>query len=157
MADAPNISDILDRTGDQIDRPSPLPKGSYIMQVKGLPTYDKSSRKQTPFADFTLQPLQALEDVDEEALNEWGARADGSMKALNDGSIHVRFYLTEDAAFRGVDFCRHCGVDIEEEKITLRQGFERLAGCQVGVFVQHSPLLNSEGVRAEVGRTFSIE
>lgn len=157
MAEAPNISDILDRKSDEIDRPSPLPKGSYIMQVKGLPTYDKSSKKLTPFAEFTLQPLQALEDVDQQALDDWATRGDGSMKALSDGSIRVRYYLTEEAAYRGEDFCKHCGVNINDEDITLRQGFERLSGCQVGVFVQHTPLQNAEGVRAEVGRTFSIE
>ena len=155
--DAPNISDILNRPADQIDRPAPLPKGSYIMQVQGLPSYGKSSKKQTPFAEFVLKPLQALEDVSEDELQEWATKADGSAKSLQDGQIKATFYLTEDSAFRAVDFCKHCGIDIVDEEMTLQQGFERLQGCQVGVHVKHTPFQSGDGVRAEIDRTFVID
>src|SRR5215469_10377683 len=95
------FSDILDREmGDSVDRPKPLPVGSYVCIVKGLPEQGESEKKKTPFVEFTLQVIQAGPDVDEEALQEFLARKDGSVKSLQEQTIRATFYTTEDALWR---------------------------------------------------------
>ena len=69
---APNFGALLDKPASEIERPKPLPQGGYICTVKGLPKFDKSSKKQTEFVEFTLQPVEAMEDVDQEALASMG-------------------------------------------------------------------------------------
>src|ERR1700734_3821716 len=67
-----NISDILNRPAEDVEAPKPLPPGSYNCIVKGLPEQGESSKKKTPFLKFALQITSPREDVDEEALTEYG-------------------------------------------------------------------------------------
>jgi len=140
-----SLSDILDRQSSDIERPKPLPAGSYICVVKGLPRFDKSSKKQTPFVEFTLQPLEALDDVDKEALEEMGG--------FNNKTIRATYYLTDDAAYRLKDFLDHCGID---EDGTLRQRIESTPGCQVVANLKHSPNMSGDGIRAELASTSAV-
>ena len=66
----PTFASILDRPSGDTEKPKPLPVGTYSAMVKGLPEEGKSSQKKTPFVKFTLQLLQAADDVDPEALAE---------------------------------------------------------------------------------------
>ena len=50
-----NFEDILDKPATEIDRPKPLPIGEYVWTIQGLPRYDKSKEKQTPFYEFTCK------------------------------------------------------------------------------------------------------
>ena len=43
MNDKPNFASILDEAPTEIDRPKPIPTGTYLCRVQGTPTYDKSS------------------------------------------------------------------------------------------------------------------
>jgi hypothetical protein len=61
MNDKPNFASILDEAPTEIDRPKPIPTGTYLCRVQGTPTYDKSSKKGTPFVQFTLKPISAEE------------------------------------------------------------------------------------------------
>ena len=70
----------------------PLPPGTYRCTVTGMPRYDKSAKKQTPFVEFTLTPTSARDDVDKEDLAAMGGVAGKTIKAT--------YYLTEDAAWR---------------------------------------------------------
>ena len=42
MNDKPNFASILDEAPTEIDRPKPIPTGTYLCRVQGTPTYDKS-------------------------------------------------------------------------------------------------------------------
>src|SRR5262245_54045316 len=94
---------ILDKPSASVERPKPMPVGTYLWIVQGLPRYDKSSVKKTEFVEFTLRPLQASEDVDLEALDAVGG--------LDGKSTKATYYLTEDAVWRLKDFLDNCGVD----------------------------------------------
>ena len=72
------LSDILDKPATQLDRPKPLPVGEYIWMTIGLPRHDKSKEKQTPYVEFKVKCLSALESVDQEALDEWANKSDGT-------------------------------------------------------------------------------
>lgn len=140
-----NLADILDRQSSDIERPKPLPAGSYICVVKGMPVFDKSSKKQTPYVEFTLQPVDTLDDVDQDDLEAMGGFASKTIRAT--------YYLTEDAAYRLKDFLDHCGVDAGG---TLRQRIEQTGGCQVIASLKHVPTQDGQGIRAELAGTSSI-
>ncbi|HOA52104.1 MAG TPA: hypothetical protein PKI05_07590, partial [Thermogutta sp.] len=92
MNNKPNFASILDESPTEIDRPKPIPTGTYLCRVQGSPVYDKSSKKGTPFVQFTLKPISAEDDVDEEDLAEMGG--------LDNKTLRLTFYLTEDAVYR---------------------------------------------------------
>src|SRR5256885_335119 len=95
----PNFGSLLDTNADEVEKPKPRPEGSYLWTVKGMPRFDKSSKKQTEFAEFTLACVQAGDDVDEEAL----ATAGG----IEDYTQRVTFYLTEASLWRLKEFLQH--------------------------------------------------
>lgn len=146
-ARAVNFGSILDTPSNAVEKPKPLPQGSYIAVVQGLPRFDKSSKKQTEFVEFTLKLLSAGEDVDAEELAAMGGIAEKTIKAT--------YYLTETALWRLKDFLDHA--QIEEGDATLRQRVEAAAGAQVGVFINHEASQDGESVFARVGRTFVAE
>ena len=145
-AQAPNFGSILDRAPSEIEKPKPLPQGSYITQIVGQPRFDKSSKKQTEYVEFTHKLLSALDDVDEDELKALGGVKDKVMKNT--------FYLTESAAWRLKEFLEHCGI---EEGDSLREMIEETPGKQVGIFVGHEASQDGTSVFARVGKTFVVE
>ena len=143
-AQAPNFGSILDRAPSEIEKPKPLPQGSYITVLVGQPRFDKSAKKQTEFVEFTLKTLAAGEDVDEDALKEMGG--------LGDKTIRATYYLTEDAVFRLDEFHEHCGLDITE-KASRRARNEEVVNAQVKAVVKHRSSQDGSQVFAELART----
>lgn len=125
--DTPSFGAILDKPSVEVERPKPLPAGTYLCVVAGMPRYDKSSKKGTEFAEFTCKVLQAGEDVDQDALEEMGGIADKVIKNT--------YYITPDALFMLKEFLINCG--IEEGEKTLRQMIDEVPGCQVLITVKH--------------------
>lgn len=142
----PQFSSILDRPSADVERPKPLPQGTYICVVEGMPRYDKSSRKGTDFAEFTLKVIQADEDVDADDLKAVGGGVGKTIRAT--------YYLTEDALWRLKVFLDDCGV--EEGKHSLRRRAEMAAGHQVGVFIKHEAT-DDGAVFARVNKTMPVE
>src|ERR1019366_3144566 len=102
---------ILDTPASDVERPKPLPAGTYDGIVQGLPEFGESSQKKTPFARFNLSVQSAGEDVDPADIEEIGGIAGKSIKST--------YYTTPDALFRLTDFLEHCGIDAEGK--TVRQ------------------------------------
>lgn len=144
------FASILDRTSSEIERPKPLPMGTYICSVKGLPKQDVSSKKKTEFCEFTLQVLGAHEDVDADALAECLKG-----KALSEKTIRATYYVTDDAAWRLQEFVDHCGVE-DGPGISLRQRISAIAGSQVNVYIRHKPSDDGTMIYAEVGSTAPV-
>lgn len=151
-----SFASILDAAPTEIVRPKSLPVGTYLTVVNGLPRYDKSSKKQTDFVEFMLKPLQAMDDVDQEALNEWMQKEDGTTRTLADASIKATYYLTETAAYRLDEFHEHCGLELDD-KVSRRQRNEQVAGCQVMAFIKHRGSDDGKNVFAELGSTAPVE
>jgi len=142
------MSSILDAAPTEIDRPKPLPVGSYICVVKGLPRYDKSSKKQTEFVEFVLQPIAVRDDVDAEELEAMGGFANKTIKAT--------FYLTEDAVYRLDEFHEHCGIELEDG-VSRRQRNEQTVNKQVGAFIRHEANQDGTAIFGRLGSTFIVE
>lgn len=149
--DAPNFTSILDKPSNEAERPKPLPQGSYTCVVKGLPRYDKSSKKQTPFVEFLLQPLAAGDDVDQDDLQAMGGFVNKTIRAT--------YYLTEDAAYRLREFLDHLGIDDQEngEPMSHRQRIDQSAGKQVVAFIKHQASDDGQSVYAQLANTAPVE
>ena len=158
---APNFQSVLDTPSDEIDRTvKQLPVGSYLAVVSGQPEYGKSSQKQTEQVDFSMKILEARDDVDEDALEEYLTKADGTVKKLSDCTIKNRFYITENSMFRLMNFLDHLdGVKPGQKgpKDSPRQRISEATGKQCILSVRHKPWNSGEGVTAEVGQTSVAE
>lgn len=143
MNPAPNFSELLNTPLDDVERPKPLPAGSYLCVVKGLPEHGKSAKKQTPFVNFTLAPQQALEDVDTDALEEMGG--------LENKTIKATYYLTENSLWRIKDFFETCGIDISGK--TIDQASEETVNCQVVAVMKHEASEDGTAVFAKLAST----
>ena len=53
----PDFGALLDTPASDVERPKPLPQGSYTAVTVGLPRPDKSAKKQTEFLEWTLKIL----------------------------------------------------------------------------------------------------
>lgn len=144
-----NFSSILDRPASEIKRPKPLPVGTYLCVLKGLPRYDKSSKKQTEFVEFLGIPQSALDDVDREELEACGG--------LEGKTIKLTYYITEDAAWRLKKFLEDLGFDMEDEDVKPRKAIESSAGSQVYVTIKHRASEDGKSVFAEVKDTARVD
>lgn len=152
---APNMSSILDRQSSEIERPKPLPVGSYICTVKGLPEFGQSSKKKTDQVVFTLVPTGTLDDVDDEDLQAALLRKDGKNRLLGDLTISATYYITEDAVWRLKKFLDDC--EIEEGDKSLRERCEEANGCQVIAVLKHESSEDGQAVFARLNSTAKYE
>jgi len=151
-----DFSAILERAPSEVERPKALPTGTYLVVVKGQPQFDKSTKKQTPFAKFNLGFLQALEDVDEEELEQALTSAEGTKTALTEKSINHTLYLTENSAWRLDEFLEHCGIELDGKK-SRSQMIEETPGCQLLISIKHRASEDGQSVFAEIGKTAKAE
>lgn len=151
MADT-NLSSILDRSPSEVDKPKPLPPGTYNTVLVGLPREDKSAKKQTPYIEFTHKFISAVDDVDQDDLAE--ALGD---RALNDMTMKNTFYLTEGSAWRLKEFLRDCGFDVDSDEMSLREMCEQSAGHAVGVTIIHQPSQDGQSMFANIAKTVAAE
>jgi len=151
-----NLTSILDRTQNEIERPKPIPAGTYTFVIKGLPERGKSKQKGTPFIEYTLQAISASDDVDADELKDWMKRKDGTSRALSDYTTKATFYTTEEALYRLTDFFKHCGIDEDDER-TLSELAETVVGSQVMGYIAHEPSKDGSTIYARLNRTAAIE
>jgi hypothetical protein len=154
MAKKPNFESILDKPASQIDRPKPIPMGTYVTLIKGQPRHD-NAKTGTEFYEFTHQILEAGKDVDEDDLTAALTKASGEVTPLRDKSLRQTFYITEDSLYRLQEFGEHCGVDLEDVG-SVRAMIAELPGKTVGVKVTHKPS-DSGVIYANITSTFKVE
>lgn len=146
-----SFTSILDRAPSEIEKPKPLPVGSYITQLVGQPRIDKSAKKQTEFREFTHKIISAGEDVDEDELAEFL----GDRK-LTEMTIKNTYYITEASIWRLKEFCEHCGIDLDECE-SLNAALDETPGKQVGIFINHEPSQDGSSFFARINKTFMVE
>ncbi len=138
---------ILDTPAADVERPKPLPAGTYDVVVKGLYEQGESSQKKTPFVRFTYSITAAGEDVDEDELAEMGGIAD---KTIRD-----TYYTTPDAMFRLTDVLENMGIDLTD--VTIRQALADTPNCGLRIVVGHRASEDGQQIFAEVKRTLKAE
>lgn len=142
-----SFESILDTPASDVERPKPIPAGTYDTIVVGLPEFGESSKKKTPFAQFTHKIVAAGEDVDEAELQEMGGIADKTIKNT--------YYTTPDALFRLTDFLEACGIDAEGK--TVRQMIDETPNASCKIVVGHRASEDGQQIFAEVKRVLRAE
>src|SRR5688572_19943486 len=94
-----SFQELLSKNSAEVKPPKPLPPGSYLCIVSGQPEFAKIGAQQTDCINFPLQPVQALEDVDQDQLQ---VALDGA--ALNEKKINYRLFVTDAALWRLTKF-----------------------------------------------------
>ncbi len=159
----PTFASVLDMPSSGIERVAkPLPVGSYLAVVQGQPKIDKSSKKQTEYSEYTMKILEPLDDVDEDALEEYLTGMDGTTKKrLTDCTIRNTYYHTENSIGRLATFFDHLdGITPDKASdvdASLRQRMGETAGKQCVIHIKHEAFQSGEGVRAVVASTSIAE
>lgn len=99
-----SFSDLLNVPASSAEKPKAYPQGTYRLQVEKFNT-EKSKKKQTPGIHFEFRVLEAMEDVDQEELEQ--RQIDMAKKGVQD-----RFWLTEDSIYRLTEFWERLGLDV---------------------------------------------
>lgn len=144
----PNFESILDMPAADVERPKPLPAGTYDCIVKGLFETGESAQKKTPFVRFTYAITAAGEDVDEDELAEIGGIADKTIKDT--------YYTTPEALFRLTDTLDAMGIEMDDGK-TVRQALSETPNASLRIVVGHRASPDGEQIFAEVKKTLKAE
>lgn len=131
---ATDLSNLLSKKADEIEKPKPLPVGHYGWLV-GAYKAVTSAKKGTPGLEFEVTPFEAKDDVDQELLAE--------VKEPFKRARRLTFWLTEDSLYRLVDFLRILGIDTEGKEIV-----EILPDTQSTQFI--APIKHEMGDNGEV-------
>ena len=148
MTTTPNFASILDEAPSEVRVPLPLPTGTYLATVKGLPEYGVTPKSGTKFIKFTLGLVYAEDDVDPDALEEVGG--------LEGKTLTATYWETPNAIFMLDQFHQDCGIDLSEPA-TRRQRNEAVMNAQVRVYIKHTPSRDGKRIMAEIANTMPAE
>jgi hypothetical protein len=157
MAKEPSTSfeSILDTPADAVERPKPLPAGTYAAIVRGMPEHGVSAQKKTPFVKFTYALTDAFDDVDEDELTALLTDKDGKVQPITEKSIKDTYYTTPDSLFRLTDALESMGIDLTNK--TIRAALDETPNCSINVVVSHRTPEGSDQIFAEVKRIMKAE
>lgn len=145
----PNFESVLDMRADEIERPQPIPEGTYLAIVKGFPEEVEVGKDNTKAINYTMQFIRPQPDVNEDKLN---TMLKG--EALNTKTIVNRYFLTDKAAYRLKEFLfDHLGIDDGKGSKTLKAATSEAPGKQCYVVIGHRMSRDNQAVFAEVTRT----
>ena len=137
-----NFSSILDMPSSEVKFPK-LPVGSYVGIIKGMPRYDKSTKKQTPFVEFQISLTEAMDDVDSDELEAFGP--------FGDKTIPITFYYETEGGFNRLKkFLGDCGI---EDYPNIRAGIEEAPGRTIVVEIKHEPSQDGQSIYARIDGT----
>lgn len=98
---------ILDTSFDSIEKPKPLPVGTYNFVVVDFGT-GTTPQKGTPFIELQCRPLSPGADVDVTQLD---------MASLPKKKLRLTFWMSDDARFRFKDFLEARGISTAGQSI----------------------------------------
>lgn len=130
MSDQPNFGSLLDVPADQVKRPAPLPKGTYLLLCSKFEPV-VSSQKKTPGIRYIFNVLQAHSDVDQTQLAE--------IENLTKRVVRYDFWVTEDALFMLTEFHKTILGEQNTVGYTVKQNIPRAVGQQVFGFIDQVP------------------
>lgn len=152
---ATSFESILDTPADQVERPKPLPAGTYAAIVKGMPEHGVSAQKKTPFVKFTYVLTDAFEDVDADELAALLTDKDGQVEPIGTKSIKDTYYTTPDSLFRLTDALEAMGIDLDGK--TVRAALDETPNADINIVVSHRTPEGSDQIFAEVKRIMKPE
>ncbi len=144
---AVDFSKILQKQAEEIEKPKPMPIGSYICTNPKLPDFKGVGKNETPCAEFGLVVIAPSDDVDPEDL-----RAYGDIKGK---TIRHRMFLTEGTEYRTKEELVNA-FGVEEAGKNLGQMFNETINKQVLVTVKHRPSEDGTDIFMEVEKLSAV-
>lgn len=144
---APNFSSVLDQKVEDIEKPKPLPVGTYIGVINAAPEIGPVGKNNTLAAKFKIKILMADSDVDQDLLSAMGG--------IKEREIQHTLWLTEDAAWRAKEFVEQCGVSGASK--TLRESLTECMGCQIKLNLNHRPSEDGKELYLNIKSTASAQ
>lgn len=154
------FASVLDKPSNEVERPKVMPVGTYIGLVVGLPKIDKSTKKQTEYSEYTIKYLSAMEDVDLDDLEKALTKVTGEKISLQDKTVKVTFYHTEDSLIMLKNFFGHLDIPEEDDDggiLTMRQRMQLVPNRQIGFHIKHAASEDGERVFANIDKTFKVD
>lgn len=140
---AVNFSQLLQVDASKIEKPKPLPVGTYDCQVVKH-EFGESASNKTPYCRVWLQPIVAGADVDQDALSALG---DHPFKR----QMKIDFWLTSDSLYRFSEFFRDTlGLDVTGK--TLDELCPQMNGQTVKAEIIHVPSKDGTEIYANINR-----
>lgn len=140
-----DFTNLLSKSADTVERPEPLPAGSYLTTITGYRTVE-SGQKKTPGVEFDLQITAPGDDVDAEAY--------AKVKNPQERVLKTQFWLTEDSLFRLKDFLEKAG--FETAGRTFVDMLAEVAGHQIISLVSHRVSQDGESVFPEAKKFMKV-
>ena len=150
---SPNVdfTKLLDGNIEDTERPKPCPAGTFVATIKGH-EFGESSKKKTPYVRYNVSPLAPQDDVDADALTEFGGT-----EALAAKSFGLDYYLTPDAMWRLAELLEeHLGLSCSGRNYS--EVIPEADGQQILITVEHS-ISQKDGVTiyANIGTVAKAE
>lgn len=150
-----NFNDALNTKQSEIERPPLLPSGTYRAVVTKVPALDK--RGEYEVCDFQLKMLEAQEDVDPDALTEYGGLGPTAVARRS-----FMFNSNDEAAFKRTLFdlkrflLDHLQV-AGDDNTTLKELLNSSVNAQCLAFIRWRPDKNDPEIQyVEVAKTAPI-
>ena len=146
----PDFTSMLDAQPiDEIEKPKPLPEGSYQARIVKIEN-GETREKKTKYVRFNFEVVQPLEDVDEDALETFGDVAGKK--------VRTDFYVTENSLFMLKDFVLyHVGIEPEDGVDRLSPLVSECQNQEVGIKIKHEISNDGQNTYAVVDGTFNLE
>ncbi len=153
------FQDALDKQGQDIERPPNMPVGTYRWVISKHPTMDSIADGRFDVIDFMLQCVEPLEDVDPDAISEYGKvqgkvmrhrflfNTDPNEKAAFDRTLfNLKIFLRE-----------HVGLGESFDNMTLKEALAESVNQEVLASVSWRPDRNDpEIVYDQIDKTAPV-
>lgn len=137
---AVDFSKILQKQATEIEKPKPLPIGTYLCVNPKLPEFKGVGKNETPCAEFSLTIMAPVE-VDADDLAAYGE--------VKGKSIRHRMFLTEGTEYRTKEELVNA-FGLDEAGKNLGQLFNETINGQVLVTIKHRPSEDGTEIYHEV-------
>lgn len=126
---ATSIDSILSGRLGEFKPVPPLPVGTYLATITGIPKIDKMGQKQNMGVEFSFKLTQPMDDVDPDLLAQAGG--------VPEEPLNYTFWLTHKAAHMIQAFLLDVvGVPAG---ISIPDACQQVTGSQVLVTIEHKP------------------
>jgi hypothetical protein len=151
-----NFNDVLNKKAADIEAPPLLPAGTYTMKVAKVPSMDTKTTDKGSWdiIEFTLLPVSAQEDVDQEALAKYGPFGPASAQRLS-----FMFNKEDQVAFDRTLFnlkrflLDHLQIGGDDNS-SVKELMDQTVGQQCDAFIRWEPDRNNpETIYARISKT----
>lgn len=144
---AVDFSKILSKQAEAIEKPKPLPIGSYLCVNPKLPEFKAIGKNETPAAEFGLVISAPSDDVDPDDLKAYGD--------VKGKTIRHRMFLTEGTEYRTKEELVNA-FGVEEAGKNLGQMFNETVNKMVLVTIKHRPSEDGTEMYSEVEKLAAV-